>query len=169
MELGAAPAAYTTLKPDFQIMDAHELAFEDNSFDVVYGGGMLHHLEYERALKEIRRVLRPGGHMIFREPMDVNPVGRIVRALTPRARTEDEKPLRLKDIAIARSLFEMTFHYEQLVTVPAGVLSRLVFKSPDNVLMRSAFGFDEWLVRTAPAIGPLYREVWMVGRKPAEA
>jgi ubiquinone/menaquinone biosynthesis C-methylase UbiE len=47
------------------LRDAHKLDFPENTFDVIYGAGILHHLDYARALLEILRVLRPGGAMIF--------------------------------------------------------------------------------------------------------
>src|SRR5262249_39123603 len=42
--------------------DAESLPFESDSFDVVYSWGVLHHTpDTARALKEVRRVLRPAG------------------------------------------------------------------------------------------------------------
>jgi 2-polyprenyl-3-methyl-5-hydroxy-6-metoxy-1,4-benzoquinol methylase len=42
--------------------DATGLQFEDNTFDVVYSFGVLHHIpKIEKALAEIKRVLKPGG------------------------------------------------------------------------------------------------------------
>jgi len=41
--------------------DAERTPFGDGSFDAVYVNAVLHHLRFERALAEIRRILRPGG------------------------------------------------------------------------------------------------------------
>ncbi len=42
--------------------DATALLFEDNTFDCVYSFGVLHHIpDVEKALAEIKRVLKPGG------------------------------------------------------------------------------------------------------------
>jgi 2-polyprenyl-3-methyl-5-hydroxy-6-metoxy-1,4-benzoquinol methylase len=45
--------------------DAAALIFEDNTFDCVYCFGVLHHIPHvERALSEIKRVLKPGGRVM---------------------------------------------------------------------------------------------------------
>lgn len=47
---------------DFAVTDAEKLPFEDESFDVVYSNGVLHHTpDTAGAVREIHRVLRPGG------------------------------------------------------------------------------------------------------------
>jgi phosphatidylinositol alpha-1,6-mannosyltransferase len=48
--------------------DAHRTPFTDGSFDAVLVDGVLHHLGVERALREIARVLRPGGQLCIVEP-----------------------------------------------------------------------------------------------------
>jgi len=46
--------------------EAEELPFEDESFDLVLGHAVLHHIpDLERAFAEFRRVLRPGGAIAF--------------------------------------------------------------------------------------------------------
>lgn len=46
----------------FLIADGERLPFSDNSFDVVYSNGVLHHTpDIAGAVREIHRVLRPGG------------------------------------------------------------------------------------------------------------
>jgi glycosyltransferase involved in cell wall biosynthesis/ubiquinone/menaquinone biosynthesis C-methylase UbiE len=46
--------------------DAERVPFDDNSFDVVYSNGVLHHTPHTRhAVAEIKRVLRPGGKAII--------------------------------------------------------------------------------------------------------
>lgn len=50
------------LSSNVQVGDAENLPFADNSFDIVYSFGVLHHSpDTARALQEVRRVLRPGG------------------------------------------------------------------------------------------------------------
>jgi ubiquinone/menaquinone biosynthesis C-methylase UbiE len=46
--------------------DAERLPFEDESFDLVFGHAVLHHVPgLEGAFRELRRVLRPGGAIAF--------------------------------------------------------------------------------------------------------
>lgn len=46
--------------------EAEELPFDDESFDLVFGHAVLHHIpDLDRAFAEFRRVLRPGGMIAF--------------------------------------------------------------------------------------------------------
>lgn len=49
----------------FRTADAEKLDFADDSFDLVYSHGVLHHTpDTPRAVGEVRRVLRPGGRAV---------------------------------------------------------------------------------------------------------
>jgi SAM-dependent methyltransferase len=53
------------LPGEFRIADAENLEFPDQSFDVVYSHGVLHHTpDVNAAVQEIHRVLKPGGRAI---------------------------------------------------------------------------------------------------------
>ena len=61
-----ANAAALGVPVETAICDAAELPFDDESFDLVLGHAVLHHLpSLERAFAELRRVLRPGGVLFF--------------------------------------------------------------------------------------------------------
>ena len=165
---GMAAAAPLRLQPRFEIMDAHNLTFPDDSLDVVFGVSILHHLDVEVALSEIRRVLRPDGIMIFAEPLDMNPIARGIRMLTPQARTKDEKPFRRAELNLLRRYFDCEFHFEQLFSVPLGLMAGILFKHEDNPLTRLGYRLDEFVQRTAPGLGQFYRHTLIVGRPRAE-
>jgi ubiquinone/menaquinone biosynthesis C-methylase UbiE len=56
----------SNLKGNILKMDAEKLEFQDNSFDFVWSWGVIHHSSNtENVIKEIHRVLRPGGKAII--------------------------------------------------------------------------------------------------------
>src|SRR3954454_4625769 len=66
LEALGANAARLGLAVQTVACDAEALPFEDDSFDLVFGHAVLHHLpDLKRAFGEFRRVLRPGGMVLF--------------------------------------------------------------------------------------------------------
>ncbi len=62
VELTRERVALEGFTADVQQADAERLPFEDNTFDIVYSYGVLHHSPHTvRAISEVYRVLKPGG------------------------------------------------------------------------------------------------------------
>jgi ubiquinone/menaquinone biosynthesis C-methylase UbiE len=106
----------------FQVMNAEHLEFPDSRFDLVCGSAILHHLDLEHAYSQLTRVLAPSGTAVFSEPLGHNPFINAYRAMTPHLRTEDEHPLLMHDLQLARSYFRAGrirfFHLQSLAAVP---------------------------------------------------
>lgn len=66
----------------FQVADAQALPFADGSMDVVVNFGIIHHLEdWRRGIREVARVLRPGGVFLFEEIYPALYAGFILRSV----------------------------------------------------------------------------------------
>jgi SAM-dependent methyltransferase len=87
-------AARREVRIDFRLGNAEGLAFPNDSFDVVYSFGVLHHTpNIEKAVAEVRRVLKPGGTayvMLYHRNSLVNLVHRLLRLPyeSPRSRSD---------------------------------------------------------------------------------
>ena len=54
---------------DLRVADATKMPYEDDSFDAVFESGVAHHVpDWQAAIREVGRVLKPGGHFCFAEP-----------------------------------------------------------------------------------------------------
>jgi SAM-dependent methyltransferase len=85
--------------------DSDYLNFADNTFDVVYAGNVLHHVDLDKTLEQIHRILKPGGKVVTWDPLRHNPVINVYRRMAMPVRTEDEFPLAIKDINAFRRRF----------------------------------------------------------------
>ena len=115
----------------FSVMNAENLKFNNDSFDVVCGGAVLHHLDLNKALSEISRVLKPDGKAFFVEPLGHNLFINLYRYLTPNLRSSDEHPLRNKDLRLIQCYFREIdiryFHLTSLLTIPFRNLAAFSF------------------------------------------
>jgi ubiquinone/menaquinone biosynthesis C-methylase UbiE len=139
-------AGYHDSKFGFYVMDAHNLGFADDSFDSVVGLGILHHLEFGAALKEIHRVLKPNGRALFQEPLAGNPMLKLFRMLTPKARTENEIPLGGKDLSHLRnsSSWNAEMCFCGIIEAPAAMVTSMLMPARnDNFLLRAADFFEK--------------------------
>lgn len=93
-------------------VNAMDIDFPDNTFDIVYASNLLHHIPRpDITLKEMHRVLKPGGKACFWDPLKHNPVINVYRRMATEVRTEDETPLDINLVNYIRSLYSKT-HYD---------------------------------------------------------
>lgn len=108
----------------YQVMDAENMQYADNTFDLIHEYGALHHVNLPVALKETARVLKPDGRMICTEAMRHNPFIHAYRKRTMHLRTEWEVEhiLGLPEIMLGKQYFEKVsvrfFHLAALAAVP---------------------------------------------------
>lgn len=84
---------------------SHQTPFPDNSFDIVYTGNTLHHVDIDDTLKEAQRILKPGGVFVSWDPIAHNPIINVYRKMAMGVRTEDEHPLRMDQIKLFNKYF----------------------------------------------------------------
>jgi len=78
---------------------------DSNTFDIIYGSGILHHLNIKNSVQEINRLLKKDGIMIFIEPLGTNPIINLYRKLTPGSRSVDEHPFVSKDFNLLKKIY----------------------------------------------------------------
>jgi len=141
----------------FLEMNAEDLQFPDDSFDMICGRSIVHHLILDRAYGEAARVLKPTGSAVFYEPLGHNSLINAYRNRTPDLRTPDEHPLLMRDIARAKQYFsKVECRYFCLCSLAALPFRRFPgFRLVATILN----GFDRVLLAAFP---PLRRYSWIV-------
>jgi SAM-dependent methyltransferase len=148
---------------DFRAGDAHQTGFDDASFDLIVGSAILHHLELDRALAELRRILAPGGRAVFLEPLAHNPILRLGRLLTPAARTPDEHPFTIDDWRLCAQHFPAFWHREvELTSIPLMPLNLVVPRRWQERLAARVGALDDRLLDRYPRLRPYARSTMIV-------
>ncbi len=129
----------------FSVDNCEKTKFPNDSFDIVYGTGILHHLQIEKCLNEIHRILKSNGNLLFIEPLGTNPIINLYRKLTPNSRSKDEHPLVKKDFKFINEKFTDTkikyYGFLTLVFFP-------FYKSPKNSkLFKLLTDLDQFLFK----------------------
>ena len=136
-------------------MPGENLTFSDNCFDLCLGSAILHHTDLNLAVKNIYRVLKPGGRAIFIEPLNQNLFLKCWRKLTPWRRSPAEKALINDDLKFIRELFpNAKFHFFTFSSIlTEGVM--IIF--PNNRFVSSINRllerFDNKLLNLFPSLG----------------
>lgn len=67
----------------FLALDSRDLPFADSEFDIVFTNKVIHHIPgWQKAMVEMIRVLRPGGHLIYADFILPSIVARLGEALS---------------------------------------------------------------------------------------
>ena len=144
-------------KTVYEVMNAENLTFEDRTFDLIYGSGILHHLNLEKAFLTIGRKLKNGGRAIFIEPLGHNPLINGFRNKTPDIRTEDEHPLLVGDFVAAKKYFDkisVRYYYLSTLGLP------LIFGERTPNFLITIFNFLDKIIFTI--VPPLRKHAWQV-------
>ena len=111
-------------KCNYLQMDAENMTYPDNTFDVVHEYGALHHVDLEVSLKEVSRVLKSQGSFICTEALRHNPLIHAYRKRSMHLRTEWEVDhiLGAQDILKGKKYFYNVkikyFHLFALAAIP---------------------------------------------------
>ena len=130
---------------DYRVDNCEKTSFDNNSFDIVYGTGILHHLQTEKCLDEIYRILKSNGNLIFIEPLGTNPIINLYRKLTPNSRSKDEHPLMGKDFKyINKKFIDTKIKYYGFLTL----IFFPFYRSPNrSKLFRLLAALDQYLFK----------------------
>lgn len=124
---------------------AYETGVPTASVDVVFCMSLLHHLHIPRALREIRRVLRPGGYVVVKEPIRFLRLYDRLRKMFPAHEdsSDYEHPLTRAEFSILERDF-----------VPS---QTRFFRLPFVPLIRKRYAWraSAFLLRVFPALNPL--------------
>lgn len=166
LESGKKHAATKSFPIEHHLMDANDLTFEDETFDIVFGGAILHHLDVEKSIGHIHRVLKPGGKIVFLEPLNMNPLYKIYRKMNPQERTPDEHALVSSDFKIIRDKFTFDHYFFDFFSVAFGFISLKIFgdKNYDNWINKLGSNLDVFFSKI-PFLHSLFARVIIYGSK----
>ncbi len=152
----------------------HQLPLEridslNASFDLIYGNGVLHHVDLYQSARALAAVLRPNGKGAFIEPLSHNPIIWLYRKMAAAVRTPTERPLYIRDVEIFREFFTGVMHREfWLLSAAVFVLFLLKGINPSKVrywkrvitaadeistVHKHLFRLDRFLLQKVPKLG----------------
>ncbi|RME49866.1 MAG: class I SAM-dependent methyltransferase [Deltaproteobacteria bacterium] len=132
---------------------AETLPFPDESFDCVFGNGVLHHVALHPTLEEVHRVLVPGGKAVFIEPLPYNPIIRVYRWIARAVRTPTETPFSFRELPRIRKTFRRVEHREFWLTT----LTLFLYFFFVRRYHPSRVRYWKRVIEEAEALAPLYR------------
>jgi len=130
------------------------MPFATGEFDLMHGEAILHHISLPPAAPEIRRVLKPGGRAVFKDPLGHNPLLEFVRdhmpAVTGKSAAKGtDRPMTIEDVEGFGRLFA-SYEYRTFgLTSMAAMLLRLPRQS---MATRAMHAFDNAVIGNVPLL-----------------
>ena len=88
------------------LADAEDLGLSHKQqYDIIYTGNLLHHVDIEKMIMNIKPHLKPKGIFVSWDPLAYNPAINIYRMIATDVRTPDEHPLKWRDIKLFNKYF----------------------------------------------------------------
>lgn len=150
-----------------EVQNCYETSYPSDSFDIIYGGGVLHHLDVEVAGREISRILNSKGVAVFFEPIRdtkiMDYIKSVVLYLTRRKaleETEHESPMTSKRIELLGSYFKVVNYRHFNVLTSASLLIK------SESLKWALLWADYYLMKFIPGFKKLGRAVVIELRQP---
>lgn len=137
--------------------DFAEIPADAGQFDVVWSqDAILHSPRREQVMKEVARVLKPGGHFIFTDPMQADQVPEgVLQPVLDRIHLASLgsfafyrstlKAAGLEEVSIEDLTPQLVNHYSRVREELAGNLASLVGKVSDEYAQRMLKGLQHWI------------------------
>ncbi len=177
-------AAHHDVEVATSVCPIEKLDLPDNAFDICYAGNVLHHvIDKKVALRELSRVLKPGGLVITWDPLAYNPIINVYRRMATAVRTPDEKPITFGYVEEFKEIFEQAdyrvfWFASLLIFVKYYLIDRVhpnadrywkrILKEDSSTLawLRPLLALDKFLLRL-PLLRYLAWSIVVHGRNPA--
>jgi len=117
---------------EFREMNAQIPEFEENTFDIIVGSRVIHHLpDIKLFFKECKRLLKHKGFITFVEPLKKNPIVELNRKyFAPKSRTRHEHPLFISDVKYAEEIYGNIEHHEFFLLSPLAMFFKNFINKP---------------------------------------
>jgi 2-polyprenyl-3-methyl-5-hydroxy-6-metoxy-1,4-benzoquinol methylase len=149
----------------FDVYPAGHTEYQDQSFDIVIGFAVLHHLHMilDEVYVEINRLVKTGGQVYFIEPVANNHLLRKIRRKVPveLVATPDERQLEYRELERVRQYgFDVTFRHFRFMER----LHRIIGDQRRQALRRMDYHIEKYF----PFLRPMYGTLLVTAHKANE-